>query len=197
MQAQARAAEAALVAAGKAERELRAQLAAQRRSSELSTILASTRARTVESSGGTGSDAGIAGQILGHGNWVCRVQGPVSFTDTFGSPRGGGRTHRGNDLFAPDGTPLVAVTDGSVWFQGDPQGGNAAYVNGNDGNTYYYAHLRDYVGGARPVKAGELIGHVGTTGDASDAPPQLHFEIRPGGPNGRAIDPYPVLAAHC
>lgn len=201
MQAQARAAEAALVSAGKAERDLRAELSARRRSSKLSTILESTRGRTIETSSGggsgNGSDGGGAGQIIGHGTWVCPVQGPVSFTDTFGSPRGGGRTHKGNDLFAPEGTPLVAVTDGSVWFQGDPLGGNAAYVNGDDGNTYYYAHLRDYVGGARPVKAGELIGHVGTTGDASDAPPQLHFEIRPGGPNGRAIDPYPVLAAHC
>ena len=114
-----------------------------------------------------------------HGTWVCPVQGPVSFTDTFGSPRSGGRRHQGNDLFAPVGTPLVAVTDGSVFFQGDPLGGNAAYVEGHDGNTYYYAHLNDYVGGARPVTAGELIGHVGNTGDASDGPPQLHFEIRP------------------
>ena len=121
----------------------------------------------------------------------------MSFTDTYGSPRSGGRRHKGNDLFAPIGTPLVAVTDGSVFFQGDPLVGNAAYVNGHDGNTYYYAHLNDYGGGARSVKAGELIGHVGNTGDARSDPPQLHFEIRPGGPNGHAIDPYPTLAAHC
>jgi murein DD-endopeptidase MepM/ murein hydrolase activator NlpD len=131
------------------------------------------------------------------GTWVCPVQGPVSFTDTFGAPRGGGRRHQGNDLFSPGGTPLVAVTAGSVFFQGDPLGGNAAYVQGHDGNTYYYAHLADYVGGARAVKAGELIGHVGNTGDAAGGPTHLHFEIRPGGPNGRAIDPYPTLAAHC
>jgi peptidoglycan LD-endopeptidase LytH len=202
MQSEARRAEAALVAAGSAERELRAELAARRRSSELSTILASARRQASPSGGNnrganSGGGGGSAGQIIVHGTWVCPVQGPVSFTDTFGAPRGGGRTHKGNDLFAPAGTPLVAVTNGSVWFQADPLGGNAAYVEGNDGNTYYYAHLSDYVGGARPVRAGELIGHVGTTGDASDAPPQLHFEIRPGGPNGQAIDPYPTLAAHC
>ena len=104
----------------------------------------------------------------------------MSFTDTFGAPRGGGRRHKGNDLFAPGGTPFVAVTDGSVFFQGDPLGGNAAYVQGNDGNTYYYAHLNDYVGGARSVTAGELIGHVGNTGDAAGGPTHLHFEIRPG-----------------
>jgi murein DD-endopeptidase MepM/ murein hydrolase activator NlpD len=84
-----------------------------------------------------------------------------------------------------------------VFFQGDPLGGDAAYVNGNDGNTYYYAHLADYVGGGRSVSAGELIGHVGNTGDASGGPTHLHFEIRPGGPNGHAIDPYATLAAHC
>ena len=121
----------------------------------------------------------------------------MSFTDTYGSPRSGGRRHMGNDLFAPIGTPLVAVTDGSVFFQGDPLGGSAAYVQGNDGNTYYYAHLNDYVGGARSVRAGELIGHVGNTGDARSDPPQLHFEIRPGSANARGIDPYPTLAAHC
>ncbi len=103
----------------------------------------------------------------------------------------------GNDLFAPIGTPLVAVTSGSVFFQGDPLGGNAAYVQGNDGNTYYYAHPSDSVGGERSVKAGELIGHVGNTGDASDAPPQLHFEIRPGSASAKGIDSYPTLAAHC
>jgi murein DD-endopeptidase MepM/ murein hydrolase activator NlpD len=197
MQAEARAAEAALASAGQAERELRAQLAARKRTNDLATILASARDNSGGATTNGSSDGGSAGQVIVHGTWVCPVQGPVSFTDTFGSPRGGGRTHKGNDLFAPAGTPLVAVTNGSVWFQGDPLGGNAAYVNGADGNTYYYAHLSDYVGGARPVQAGELIGHVGTTGDASDAPPQLHFEIRPGGPNGRAIDPYPTLAAHC
>ena len=76
-------------------------------------------------------------------------------------------------------------------------GGNAAYVNGGDGNTYYMAHLNDYVGGGRRVRRAKLIGHVGNTGDASGGPTHLHFEIRPGGPNGAQIDPYPTLAAHC
>jgi peptidoglycan LD-endopeptidase LytH len=198
MQSRANAAAHDLAAAGRAESDLRVQLAAQRRSQELASILRAARANAAARSGnGATSGAGAAGQIIVHGTWVCPVQGPVSFTDTFGAPRSGGRRHQGNDLFAPAGTPLVAVTNGSVFFQGDPLGGNAAYVEGDDGNTYYYAHLRDYVGGARSVTAGELIGHLGNTGDAEDAPPQLHFEIRPGGPNGHAIDPYPTLAAHC
>jgi murein DD-endopeptidase MepM/ murein hydrolase activator NlpD len=211
MKTQERVTASALVAAGKAESDLRVVLAAQKRSAELTAILTAARAKANSrtssgpSSGGSSSGGsngatsggGAAGQIIVSGTWVCPVQGPMSFTDTFGSPRSGGRTHKGNDLFAPIGTPLVAVTNGSVFFQGDPLGGNAAYVNGVDGNTYYYAHLNDYVGGARSVTAGELIGHVGDTGDAQGDPPQLHFEIRLGGPNGRAIDPYPTLAAHC
>jgi len=198
MQAQSHDAERALADAGRAEDELRAQLTAQRKLQQLASILHAARVKAAQSSGnGATSGGGAAGQIIVRGTWVCPVQGPVSFTDTFGAPRSGGRRHQGNDLFAPAGTPLVAVTGGSVFFQGDPLGGNAAYVEGHDGNTYYYAHLSDYVGGARSVSAGELIGHLGNTGDARDAPPQLHFEIRPGGPNGRAIDPYPTLAAHC
>ncbi len=200
MQSQERDAEHALAAAGRAVTELRAQLAARQRERELSAILAAARARSapsVSSSQSGSSGGGSAGRIIVRGSWVCPVQGPMSFTDTYGSPRSGGRRHMGNDLFAPIGTPLVAVTDGSVFFQGDPLGGNAAYVQGNDGNTYYYAHLDDYVGGARSVHAGELIGHVGNTGDARSDPPQLHFEIRPGSANTRGIDPYPTLAAHC
>jgi murein DD-endopeptidase MepM/ murein hydrolase activator NlpD len=197
MLAQERDAERALATAGQAERQLRAQLVAQHKQQQLSAILAAARARAGGSGRGASSGGGSAGQVIVSGSWVCPVQGPVSFTDTFGSPRGNGRRHQGNDLFSPGGTPLVAVTSGSVFFQGDPNGGNAAYVQGHDGNTYYYAHLSDYVGGARSVSAGELIGHVGNTGDAAGGPTHLHFEIRPGGPNGRAIDPYSTLAAHC
>jgi murein DD-endopeptidase MepM/ murein hydrolase activator NlpD len=184
-----------LGAAGKAETDLRAQLAALHRQQELASILSAARAKAGVNRASSGG--GRTGQIIVSGNWVCPVQGPVSFTDTFGSPRGRGRTHKGNDMFSPGGTPLVAVTSGSVMFQSDQLGGLAAYVNGHDGNTYYYAHLSDYVGGGRSVSAGELIGHVGNTGDAAGGPTHLHFEIRPGGPNGRAIDPYATLAAHC
>jgi murein DD-endopeptidase MepM/ murein hydrolase activator NlpD len=193
------AAQVAVNNARHAEETLRNQLAAQQRLSEFRTIVAQAQARAqvnVAASTPAPNSGGSAGQIIGSGGWVCPVQGPHSFTDTFGAPRGNGRTHKGNDIFAPLGTPVVAVVSGSVFFQGDPDGGNAAYVSGG-GTTYYYAHLNDYVGGARNVSAGELIGHVGNTGDAAGGPTHLHFEIRPGGPNGAAIDPYPTLAAHC
>ncbi len=186
-----------------AAQQLRAELARQRRASEYAARLrraleaARASASSTRTTASTPTGGGTSGQIIASGDWVCPVQGPVSFTDTFGAPRSGGRRHQGNDLFASRGTPLVAVVSGSVWFQGDPLGGNAAYVDGNDGRTYYYAHLQDEVGGNRPVKAGEAIGHLGNTGDAVDAPPQLHFEIRLGNANGPRIDPYPTLRAHC
>jgi septal ring factor EnvC (AmiA/AmiB activator) len=149
------------------------------------------------SSSGSSGGGGSAGQIIVRGSWVCPVQGSVSFTNDWGDPRSGGRGHKGTDMFGSMGTPIVAVVGGSVMFQSDPLGGLAAYVNGNDGNTYYYAHLNDYVGGARSVKGGELIGHLGNSGNASGGPAHLHFEIRPGGPNGAQVNPYPTLASHC
>jgi murein DD-endopeptidase MepM/ murein hydrolase activator NlpD len=127
---------------------------------------------------------------------VCPVAGAVSFTDTYGSARSGGRSHKGVDMFAARGTPTVAVLSGSVFFQSDPLGGLAAYLQAGDGNTYYYAHLNDYVGGARSVSVGEVIGHVGTTGTV-DAPPHLHFERRLGGPNGERVNPYPTVRPIC
>lgn len=208
--------------ARRAEQALRAQLEGERRLREYASLVrqaqaaaharaaaeaahraAADAARAASSptpiaNGGGTSTGGGAGQIVGGGgSWFCPVQGSVSFSDTYGAPRSGGRTHKGVDMFAARGTPTVAVVAGSVFFQSDPLGGLAAYVNGNDGNTYYYAHLNDYVGGGRSVAAGEVVGRVGNTGDASDAPPHLHFEIRPGGPNGPRINPYPTVRAHC
>jgi murein DD-endopeptidase MepM/ murein hydrolase activator NlpD len=195
----------ALASAKRAADQLRAQLERERRAAEYASRLRQAQAAArrqsanVSSSNGGGGGStrsgGGAGQIIVSGSWVCPVQGPVSFSDTYGSPRGGGRTHKGVDMFAARGTPVVAVVSGSVWYQSDPAGGNAAYVDGNDGNTYYYAHLNDYVGGQRAVSGGEVIGHVGNTG--TSAPPHLHFEIRPGGANGPRPNPYPTVAAHC
>ncbi len=139
--------------------------------------------------------SGPAGQIInpGGGPFVCPVAGPTAFTDDFGAPRSG-HTHGGIDMFAAEGTPLVAVAAGSVSFGTDPAGGNDAYVNAK-GNTYFYAHLSGFAGGPRSVAQGEVIGYVGHTGDAQG--PHLHFEIRVGGPNGTRIDPYPTLRQYC
>ena len=120
------------------------------------------------------------------------VQGGAQYTNDYGQPRSGGRRHQGNDLFAPEGTPLLAVDDGSIEFKVDPTGGNSVYLRATDGTTYYYTHLLRYYGGNRSVKAGEAIGEVGRTGNAAGTPPQLHFEVHPGG-RRETVNPFPLL----
>jgi len=138
--------------------------------------------------------AGGAGQIIanpGGGSFQCPVSG-AAYSDDYG-PRSSG-FHYGIDMFAATGTPLVAVKPGTVsQMPMDGAGGNEVYLSANDGNVYYYAHLSQYAGGPRSVAQGEVIGYVGSTGNASA--PHLHFEIRLGGANGSRIDPYPTLTA--
>jgi murein DD-endopeptidase MepM/ murein hydrolase activator NlpD len=142
----------------------------------------------------SGAPAGGAGQIIanpGGGSFQCPVAG-AAYSDDYG-PRSSG-FHYGIDMFAATGTPLVAVKAGTVsQMPMDGAGGNEAYVSANDGNVYFYAHLSQYAGGPRSVAQGEVIGYVGSTGNASA--PHLHFEIRLGGANGSRIDPYPTLTA--
>lgn len=125
---------------------------------------------------------------------VARVA-DVSFTSSFGAPRSGGRSHEGNDIMAPDGTPLFAVDDGEARFGTDPLGGNIVNLFAPDGTRYYYAHLQAFEnaspGMRRTVRAGETLGTVGRTGNAATTPPHVHFEVHPG--NGPAVDPFPLL----
>jgi len=123
---------------------------------------------------------------------VCPVPG-ASFSNDWGDPRSGGRVHQGNDLFAPTGTAALAVIGGTVSYANEGLGGLVAYLAGSNGNTYYYGHFSQFVGGARTVAQGEVIGLVGQTGNAQG--PHVHFEIRVGG--GSPINPYPTLASIC
>jgi murein DD-endopeptidase MepM/ murein hydrolase activator NlpD len=124
---------------------------------------------------------------------ICPVQGLVSFVDSFGWPRPGGRTHQGIDMISPYGTPIVAVHSGNAVQAPNTLGGNAVilYHDGSSDWTYY-AHMSSY-GSSGHVAAGQPIGYVGATGDTSVN--HLHFEYHPGG--GSAIDPYQTLLAVC
>jgi hypothetical protein len=75
-------------------------------------------------------------------------------------------------------------------------GGNRLWLTDGRGTGYYYAHLSAYAPSAydgASVRAGEVLGYVGNTGQAATTPPHLHFEIRPGGPDADSVDPYPFL----
>jgi murein DD-endopeptidase MepM/ murein hydrolase activator NlpD len=121
--------------------------------------------------------------------------GRPTFSDDFGKPRSGGRSHLGNDIFAPEGTPVLAVDDGRVELERPltELGGITAFLRGQDGTGYYYAHLSAIEGKSRKVGAGEVIGYVGKTGNAAHTSPHLHFEMTPGG--GSPVDPFDSLRA--
>lgn len=127
-------------------------------------------------------------------DWLCPITGAYSFSDTWGQARSGGRSHRGTDIFADYGTPLVAVVDGeAVDYGWDWAGGNGVFLLGDDGNRYYYAHLDDF-GSLGRVRQGDVVGYVGDTGNATGTP-HLHFEIHPGGSGW--TNPYGTLASYC
>jgi murein DD-endopeptidase MepM/ murein hydrolase activator NlpD len=127
------------------------------------------------------------------------VQGGAQYTDSWGGKRskaatGGTGGHQGQDLFAAEGTPVVAVEDGVISKIGPSKiGGNRIWLNGK----FYYAHLKGFAPGmklGKQVKAGEVIGYVGTTGDAKGTPPHLHFGYSPNGDQGKSwANPYTML----
>jgi Peptidase family M23 len=139
------------------------------------------------------------------GPYVFPVYGPHSFIDTFGAFRGdvSGDWHHGDDIFASLGAPVLACADGAIFSVGwNDVGGNRLWLRDGQGNEYYYAHLSAYSPAARNgnhVKAGEVIGFVGNTGDAEGTAYHLHFEVHPVaylalGYDG-AVDPTPYLKA--
>jgi murein DD-endopeptidase MepM/ murein hydrolase activator NlpD len=139
------------------------------------------------------------------GGYVFPVYGPHDFGDTFGAFRGdvSGDWHHGDDIFASLGAPVLACADGTVFSVGwNNVGGNRLWLRDGQGNEFYYAHLSAYSPAAKNgnrVKAGEVIGFVGNTGDAEGTPYHLHFEVHPVaylslGYDG-AVDPTPYLNA--
>jgi murein DD-endopeptidase MepM/ murein hydrolase activator NlpD len=117
--------------------------------------------------------------------YVFPVYGPSAYGDTFGAPRGdvSGGWHHGDDIFAPLGAPVLAVADGTVFSVGwNDIGGWRLWLRDTAGDEFYYAHLSAYTALAvngRNVKAGDVLGFVGNTGDAATTPFHLHFEVHP------------------
>jgi peptidoglycan LD-endopeptidase LytH len=157
----------------------------ERQAREKATQEAGSRQTTSTSASGRAPSGGL----------ICPIQGPVSFVDSWGAPRPGGRVHVGVDLMSPRGTPNVAVVSGSITQKTGGTSGNGVYLSGDNGDLYYYFHLDSYAGGPRRVTQGEVVGYVGNTGDASGGATHTHFEIHPGG--GGPVNPYPAVRAVC
>lgn len=142
---------------------------------------------------------------------VFPVVGSAHYTDDFGAPRGQGG-HEGTDIMGDWRAPLVAVEPGRVkiWTT-SARAGCMLYLYGTSGTTYLYIHMnddltprRDDRGGCKPgvayapgltdganVAAGQLLGFVGDSGDASGLHPHVHFELHPKG--GAAVSPFSQL----
>ena len=114
--------------------------------------------------------------------------------DSWGAPRSEGRSHRGVDIFAKRGTPVVSATKGIVLRVGTNElGGQVVNVLGPGGQVHYYAHL-DRHGSFRPgdeVRPGDVLGYVGDTGNARGTPPHLHYGVYD--PGLGAVNPWPLL----
>ena len=125
--------------------------------------------------------------------------------DNFDETRGGIRKHEALDIMAPRGTPVIATDDGTIakLFRSVAGGITVYQFDATEKFAYYYAHLDRYRDGLKEgeaVKRGDVLGYVGSTGNAPESAPHLHFTIFQLGPEkkwwrGKAVNPYPYLAA--
>ena len=142
------------------------------------------------------------------------VSAGASYSDTFGAPRSGGRTHEGQDLVSAKGTPLLAAVSGRITrLRHDLSGlsGNSLTITADDGWSYVYIHLNNDSPGTddsanrfeyafasgmalnKRVAAGELVGFLGDSGNAEQTVAHLHFEIHQ--PDGAVINAFASLRA--
>ena len=141
------------------------------------------------------SEVRSVGHIVPASDFVMPVLGASTegLWNSFGHPWGP-HLHAGIDIFADEGTPIVAATSGWIEFADSaPVGGNRVWIRGDDGRGYYYAHLAAFaegIHGGMYVDTGEIIGFVGHTGDAEGTPDHLHFAIsRDNRKPGDSMDP--------
>ena len=126
---------------------------------------------------------------------VFPVQGRCSFTNTWQEPRGS-RRHEGVDIIAPRGNLIYAVVDGTITrvYNNAALSGNGVRLTQADGTYFFYAHLDTIAPGiavGTTVRAGQILGTNGATGNTTT--PHLHLEVHPRG--GAPIDPTPIVAA--
>ncbi|HZL04088.1 MAG TPA: M23 family metallopeptidase [Coriobacteriia bacterium] len=117
------------------------------------------------------------------------VDGPVDYVNSWGFARSVGRSHKGTDIMARRGTRVVAVHDGTVEVRRGGLGGLTIWLTADGGTKYYYAHLDTEVVRSGHVTTGQVIGTVGSTGNASASAPHLHFEVH----SPSAVNPFPIL----
>ena len=128
---------------------------------------------------------------------------PARIGDTYTAKRSGDRVHGAVDIMAPRGTRVLSADAGRIWkIRSNSLGGLTVYaIDFYETFVYYYAHLDRYAEGifeGMPLQRGDLIGYVGTTGNAPPNTPHLHFQLmrcRGGGRwwDGEPINPYPFL----
>jgi len=152
-----------------------------------------------------GTAAAPAAATIGPAGLLLPVSGVTAadLADTFNDRRGTDRVHEALDIMAPAGTPVLAVADGHVEKLFDSaNGGLTIYQFEPSGRyVYYYAHLQRYAAGLEEgdrVRRGQVIGYVGSSGNASPEAPHLHFAIFRLGPEkrwweGTPVNPYPLL----
>lgn len=163
-----------LANASQAKKDVEAKIAKDKKAQEA----AQKAAQKVTSAKSSSSTS--PGTVINPGNLgqVCPIAGSLAYSNDWGDSRaGGGRTHKGIDLFNPRGTPNVAMVSGRLYFQNGGAGGTAAIIQGDNGYSYYYAHLNNTVGPPRRVSVGEVIGNTGNSGNAKGGATHTHFEI--------------------
>jgi murein DD-endopeptidase MepM/ murein hydrolase activator NlpD len=128
---------------------------------------------------------------------------PDALRDTFNDARAVGRRHDAIDIMAPRGTEVIAADDGTIAKLFTSKAGGLTIYQFDPTQTfsYYYAHLNGYAPGLaehQSVRRGQVLGYVGSTGNASEDAPHLHFAIARLDTDrswwkGDPIDPYPLL----